>query len=61
MGRYFFDPHVGDRKARTPKELRATVLIARIGHPAITVWLAAGLEEAAREVWQESHSALPKA
>ncbi len=45
-----FNERIGDRKARTPQELRAAVLVSRIGHPAITVWIAEGLEEAARAV-----------
>ena len=42
---------VGDRKARTPQEVRNAAAVSRLGHPGIKVWIAEGLEEAAREVW----------
>ncbi len=47
-----FNDRVGDRKARTPEELRAAVLVSRIGHPAITVWIAEAVEETARSMQQ---------
>ncbi len=47
------NPRVGDRKATTAPELQAALEASRLRHPAITVWIAAGLEEAARAVWEE--------
>lgn len=48
---------VGDRKVRTPEELHGAVTVSRLHHPAVKVWIAEGLEEVAREVWQESSRA----
>lgn len=60
-----FNPRVGDREVRTPEELDATVGASRLRHPAIKVWIAEGLEEAAMLKWartfegRRSDTALP--
>ena len=46
---------VGDRKVHTAQELRIAVEASRVRHQAIKVWIAEGLEEAARVIWKESH------
>lgn len=45
---------IGDRKVRTPEELRAAVAVSRVRHPAVKVWIAEGLEGAAQSVWKAS-------
>lgn len=42
----------GDRKVRTPEELRAAVESSRTRHHAMKAWIAEGLEVAARAAWE---------
>ncbi len=41
----------------TARKLEGAVAPSRLGPPALKVWIGEGLEKAARQAWQESHTA----
>ena len=50
-----FNPHLGDRKVRTPEELEA-VINDPVETPKRTVWIHESLEDEARRLWEEMAS-----
>jgi hypothetical protein len=53
-GQIVFNPDVGDRKIHNPDELDLALTASCLGPPSLRLWIAEGLEETARKIWQES-------